>query len=73
MKRIMCFAFCMIISLTARAQIWNLADDFLNQLQPERPMELRLYPQPSAARISRYSHAPRKYLIKCPTAPSLSP
>jgi len=28
MKRIMCFAFCMIISLTARAQIWNLADDF---------------------------------------------
>jgi hypothetical protein len=28
MKRTMCFAFCMIISLTAHAQIWNLADDF---------------------------------------------
>jgi hypothetical protein len=28
MKRSICFAFCMMISLTVRAQIWNLADDF---------------------------------------------
>ena len=28
MKRSTCFAFCMVISLTTRAQIWNLADDF---------------------------------------------
>jgi hypothetical protein len=28
MKRSICFAFFMIISLSARAQIWNLADDF---------------------------------------------
>ena len=28
MKRSLCFAFCMVISLTARAQIWNLADNF---------------------------------------------
>ncbi len=28
MKRSMCSAFCMLISLSARAQIWNLADNF---------------------------------------------
>lgn len=36
MKRSMCFAFCMIVSLTTRAQIWNLADDFSIDRNPNK-------------------------------------
>jgi hypothetical protein len=37
MKKVMGFALCMVISLTARAQIWNLADDFSISSNPNGP------------------------------------
>ncbi len=37
MTRSMCFACCMILSVSARAQIWNLADDFSINSNPNGP------------------------------------